>query len=202
MDKFWYESPKILFQRNRVHEFWPSKQMTYSEKLNALTRFVLYGGAIIAVVKNDTNAILISLLLVIMIAIIGKSKAFQKYQSSLQNNHNFPKVQNMTNKKCQKPTLSNPFANVLMSDYKKNPEREPACYSELVNEEIDDKFHHKYGKNSFDVFNRRLDQRQFFSNPSTTIPNDSTGFAKWLYNQDGKPTCKELGVMCTGTEAF
>ncbi len=38
-------------------------------------------------------------------------------------------------------------------------------------------------------------QRNFYSMPSTTVPNDQTGFANWCYKLP--KTCKEgNGVQC------
>ena len=41
-----------------------------------------------------------------------------------------------------------------------------------------------------------MSSRQFYTNPSTTIPNDQEAFAKWLYYNPEK-TCKEgNGLEC------
>ena len=39
------------------------------------------------------------------------------------------------------------------------------------------------------LFNNKSSQRQFYTLPSTTIPNDQGGFANWLYNRG--PSCKQ-----------
>ena len=31
-----------------------------------------------------------------------------------------------------------------------------------------------------DIYNRISSERQFYTTPNTTVPNDQTGFAKWL----------------------
>ena len=40
-------------------------------------------------------------------------------------------------------------------------------------------------------------ERQFYTTPINTIPNDQTEFAKWLY--DSGPTCKEKTTECINT---
>jgi hypothetical protein len=45
-----------------------------------------------------------------------------------------------------------------------------------------------------DLFNRNTSQRQFYTTPVTTIPNDQTGFARWLYKLP--ETCKENQSNC------
>ena len=42
-------------------------------------------------------------------------------------------------------------------------------------------------------FGRNISSRQFYTNPSTTIPNDQESFAKWCYGD--MPSCKD-GQNC------
>ena len=200
MDKFWYENPKILIQRDRLGEFWPSKQLTSNENMNAITRFVLYSGVLLTIYKNDPYFLLITVALCIIIALLVRFKIIKGKKNSVQASHQNPKLENMTTKKCKAPTIHNPFGNVLMTDYTDEPDRAPACESSVVNEEIDDILTSKYGKQPFDVFNRKINQRQY-SMPNTQIPNDSKGFATWLYGSPNKKHCKEDYRVCTGTES-
>ena len=41
-DPFWSGTPEILFQKNRLSEFYISNDMTTNEKLNAIVRFFIY----------------------------------------------------------------------------------------------------------------------------------------------------------------
>ena len=38
---FWYENPNILFVQNYILEFFPTENMTYNQKLNAITRTII-----------------------------------------------------------------------------------------------------------------------------------------------------------------
>ncbi len=40
--KFWIYNPNVLFDRSKVFDLWPLESMNREEKLNAITRFVLY----------------------------------------------------------------------------------------------------------------------------------------------------------------
>lgn len=97
---------------------------------------------------------------------------------------------------CQRPTKGNPFMNVTMADLMINRNRSAACLAtdELINKEINDNFHYNFFKDVDDVFNRQYSQRQFYTMPNTTIPNNQTAFAKWLYKLP--PTCKEDQNNC------
>ena len=71
-----------------------------------------------------------------------------------------------------------------------NRERPQACNYTTENKK---KIEAIYNKNLFkevgDIFNKKHGNRQFYTVPSTTYPNNQGDFGKWLY---GTPkTCKE-----------
>jgi hypothetical protein len=104
-----------------------------------------------------------------------------------------------------KTNSDNPFTNVLMTDYDYNPNKKPAppASNEMVSNNIlssakqlvqnanpdDPNIANKLFKDLGDqlVFEQSL--RQFYSNPSTTIPNDQSGFAEFCYGS--MISCKE-----------
>ena len=92
------------------------------------------------------------------------------------------------------PTASNPFMNVLLDELKYNPTRPPAANSTDPNNVIvlDDYFRVQWNNDPTDVFGRSQGQRQFYTTPSTSIPNDQGSYQNWLYLIPGK-TCKEGG---------
>ena len=92
------------------------------------------------------------------------------------------------------PTASNPFMNVLVSEYGSNPTRRSAVsISEPETKQtLDDFFRTHWYSDPTDVFGRNQSQRQFVTMPNTTIPNDRESYQNWLYKIPGK-TCKEGG---------
>jgi hypothetical protein len=46
-----------------------------------------------------------------------------------------------------------------------------------------------------DLYGKSNSQRQYYTAPSTTIPNEQTKFAKWLYQTSS--TCKEDTKYCS-----
>jgi hypothetical protein len=65
----------------------------------------------------------------------------------------------------------------------------------IIKQEIDKYFKEPIYRDVKDIYERDFSQRQFYTLPSTTIPNNQEGFAKWLYYR-GK-TCKENnGEQC------
>jgi hypothetical protein len=93
-----------------------------------------------------------------------------------------------------KPTARNPFMNVLLDEIKYNPKRAEAgdVTDPLVKTQLDDFFRVQWNSDPTDVFGRSQSQRQFYTMPSTSIPNDQESFQNWLYKIPGK-TCKEGG---------
>ncbi len=92
------------------------------------------------------------------------------------------------------PTARNPFMNVLADEYKYNPLRPGAASvtDPAVRVTLDDYFRVQWAADPTDVFGRSQSQRQFITQPSTSIPNDVESLRNWLYYIPGK-TCKEGG---------
>jgi len=92
------------------------------------------------------------------------------------------------------PTSRNPFMNILLDDIKYHPQRpaaSPVDQSDVA-QTMDDYFRIQWFSDPTDVFGKNQGQRQFITQPSTTVPNDQGSFADWLYKIPGK-TCKEGG---------
>jgi hypothetical protein len=87
---------------------------------------------------------------------------------------------------------SNPFNNVLISDIAYAPTRAaaPDVTSTGARIALDDFFRVQWYSDPTDVFGRSQSQREFVTQPSTTIPNDQGSYQDWLYKIPGK-TCKE-----------
>jgi hypothetical protein len=92
------------------------------------------------------------------------------------------------------PTARNLFMNVLLDEIKYNPGRPEAAPVDnpMVKQTLDDYFRVQWFSDPTDVFGKNQSQRQFVTQPSTTVPNDQGAFADWLYKIPGK-TCKEGG---------
>lgn len=92
------------------------------------------------------------------------------------------------------PRARNLFMNVLLDEIKFNPGRPEAAPVDnpTVKQTLDDYFRVQWFSDPTDVFGKNQSQRQFVTQPSTTVPNDQGAFADWLYKIPGK-TCKEGG---------
>ena len=101
------------------------------------------------------------------------------------------------------PMARNLFINVLLDEIKYNPERPEAApvNNPIVKQTLDDYFRVQWFSDPTDVFGKNQSQRQFVTQPSTTVPNGQGDFADWLYKIPGK-TCKEGGraACLSGTD--
>ena len=41
ISQFWLYNPNILFRSDEIHNIWPSNDMTFEDKLNAISRLVI-----------------------------------------------------------------------------------------------------------------------------------------------------------------
>jgi len=95
---------------------------------------------------------------------------------------------------------ANPFNNVLVSELAYAPTRQeaPDITTPEAKIALDDFFRVQWYSDPTDVFGKSQSQREFVSQPSTTIPNDQRSYQDWLYKIPGK-TCKEgNGAACYG----
>ena len=216
---FWAINPNVLFQREYILEFFPVETMSYSQKLNAISRSIIVLCIVGYLFTKNFRLVIISGMTLLSIFLLyhfkekEKDKSTNKSEEQDQFKENFENPANIilkeknisTDNVFENPTSSNPFGNVLIPDYEYNPNRKPAPPSfnaninddilkqakKLVSElnpdqpDISDKLFRDLGEQY--VFEQSL--RQFTSNPSTTIPNDQTGFAEFAYGS--MVSCKE-----------
>lgn len=190
---FWTEDYSELVKPILI----PTDYMTIEEKLNTIVRLILFISIICALIFNDSRIILFMIILIILIAIIyNYNKSFKNKTETYLNEKSLDIINNNT---CIKPVNDNPFMNPNIVDIKYNPHESDimACpiNHEKINKECDNIFNSKIYRNADDIYDRSSLKRQFYTVPSSTIPNDRKTFTDWLYYR-GK-SCKENnGIQC------
>lgn len=178
-ETFWLDDPANLF--TNWSRFLPTNDMTVPEALNAVVRFTIYSTVLITVITQKTWYLL--LIPLVMLASVFLVKMFPRTQVLRETFS-----ANAGGIKYATPTASNPFMNVLFTDYVDNPQRPPAppdVTSETMKQSIDEAFS-KTSDLFMDTSNKyglMQSARQWVSQASTTIPNDLEGFQKFL-NKD------------------
>lgn len=187
-DPFWFNKKELLFDKKKLSEFWPSKYQTYEERVNAITRFILYSGIIISLYNHKSDPLVMSILLIAILVVISKSK-----------NKILEKLIYDKKSNCKSPELNNPMGNQLPFD---DVYRKPACNSDLVSNQISNELFSEFPTKGLSSINKNFIERQFFSNPNTDIVNDQKGFASSLYGHPNKKMCKTDHDVCTGFEGM
>lgn len=105
-----------------------------------------------------------------------------------------------TTDNCQRPTANNPFMNATYVDHLDNPNRPEACNinDPDIKKEADDLFNNGLYRDVSDNMGKIHAQRQFFTMPYTTFPNNQEEFAKWLYYTEDN--CKQNPDNCVQYE--
>lgn len=170
---FWLENPKILFSDDFDFQI-PSG---FVDRLNFFFRYSLILSIILAIIFQDLNF----LLLAIIIGLI----TIMFYYNRKEHYNNDDEITIIDNKVCRNSTFHNPFMNPSLLDIKEH--QIEACNHEKV--DMNKKFYEGVYRSANDLYDKEASLRQFYTVPSTTIPNNQGEFANWLYNQG--PSCKE-----------
>lgn len=186
----WYEDPiKFLTNKDNWFSIIPDSDMSLESQLNSLVMFSIYFAIIILIVRNDTRVLYIVVFTCLLTWMFHRHKVSENFaENALYDKMNIHKDA-INEKYCVKPTKDNPFMNVTLKDYDDFPNRPSACKDN--NGEVDRLYKQGAPVDDTDVFGVKGGDRQFFTNPSTTIPNDVNSFRDFLF--DLKPTLKQKG---------
>jgi|APGre2960657423_1045063.scaffolds.fasta_scaffold11227_1 hypothetical protein len=195
MEEIWYNKIGDLFNASNFFEVLPSESMTFEAKLNAIVRFFIYLGVILALLRADYRYLFMGIVAALISIVL-----YEYEKSKRRHAEKFLEVKNLDvidNTVCARSTLDNPFMNPSLVDISENPNRPNACSTDnpRVQQQISNNFNARLFRDVSDVYDRMSSQREFYTVPSTTIPNDQGGFAEWCYSTG--PTCKEgNGFQC------
>jgi len=199
-DPFWTKDTSVLIKKDRLIEFVPTKDMTKDERLNALARLTVYIGIVLMLYLAKAWPLYIPIVGLAFTVFLNKTQpqptippkyATGETPKTDDPNPFIPSEQ----PECIAPTLNNPFMNVLQNEYIDNPTRPPACEYEDVRDELESNFHYNLYQDLGDnIWEKNNSQRQFFTMPYTTIPNNQGDFARWLYKVG--PVCKQDQEAC------
>jgi hypothetical protein len=202
-DAFWYDDLHVLWRSDRLTEFFPSQDHTVAEKLNAIVRLAVYISILLYFHHNNPKyvALGVGAMLLTYYIYVNRPAVEESGNKVTVNNVEGLEIETSTN--CTKPSIDNPFMNVTMKDYLNIDEktgmvvdRPEACDANIpdVKKTVDEFFNNNLFRDVDDVFGKMNSQRQFYTMPSTTIPNKQDEFARWLYASP--KTCKEDQEYC------
>ena len=162
----------ILFQKDKI-QVWPTDDMTSDDKLNAISRFVILLSLLGFVLTQTLRFLWIGMATLLIIVIY--------YNAQVTTQEGFTKEPSRT-----VPTQKNPLMNVLLPEINGNPNRGKAlAYTPKTEKKIMEKVKKGLDPRIYRGTNNELDleysMRQFYTNPSTTVPNNQEEFANFCY---------------------
>jgi hypothetical protein len=213
--KVWFDDPTILFNKNYIFELWPTMDMCYEQKMNAISRLVILITILGYILTTSQRIVAVGVLTLVVVYILFKTRK-QKITNEMltegfasQTNVDVVgepvPLDTVLKTEFKQGTKKNPFSNVLLTQIGDEPDRKsaPPTFNVDVDEDIT-----KNVKRAIQMMNPgikntnkqlfgdlyqefELDQfaRQLYSTPNTRVENDGISYAKFLYGD--MPSAKE-----------
>lgn len=199
LEEFWLNNPFHLFKKEYVMRIIPQTRGSLNSKLNAITRVITILTVIGYAITRSWKILVSYVASLFAIVIIHKTQhdpsAREKLEEIVKEGFTSDKAYKATKENYAPPRPSNPFMNVTLDQISSEPKRKPAApaYNPVVEEDINQNVKENLDERLFRSIGDDVDfeasMRQFYTNPSTTIPNDQKGFAEFCYG--GMTSCKE-----------
>jgi len=204
---FWLNNPSILLSSKHITEIWPSDELNYEGKLNAVTRLVVILSILGFVATRSIKILVSAIITLAVIVIMYRSKKASAIKQKINDkivkegftNPNFYKAHEG---KFTNPTKTNPLMNVLLPEIKYNPQRKAGAPA--FNPAVEKRINESAGNvgpdprlfvDLGDSISFEQSMQRFYTTANSRVPNDQTAFAKFCYGD--MPSCKEGdGLQC------
>jgi len=184
-----------LFQTNKLLEFWPTARQSARERVSATARFVIYSVCIVYLITRDPRIFALGILVLAILYYMYVSRIIS--DGKLRPAQGDARVPGPLRDQVTMPSRNNPMGNVLMTDYIDAPDRPSAAWYPSMRSQV------QQVMSSIHPFERQRDaERNFYTMPSTTIPNDQTGFAQAAYGRPFAPKCNDQGGSACDPDRF
>jgi len=155
--QFWSNDPTVLFNKEYILELWPTTNMCYEQKLNAITRLVILITILGYILTMSQRVLVVGILTLLVIFVLFKmrkqkiTKNMLNEGFSLQGNDvtgmfdknnasyvNPETLDSVLKSEFKDGTKKNPFSNVLLTQINDDPERKsaPPSFNVDVDEDI------------------------------------------------------------------
>ena len=155
--QFWSNEPTVLFNKDFIFELWPTTDMCYEQKLNAITRLIILITILGYILTMSTRILVIGFLTLAVIFVLFKMRK-QKLTKDMMKEGFFVEENNqpgvfkqksktiinpvtldsVLNDEFKEGNKRNPFSNVLLTQINDDPERKsaPPAFNVSVDEDI------------------------------------------------------------------
>jgi hypothetical protein len=154
--QFWSNDPTILFNKNYIFELWPTNEMCYEQKLNAISRLIILITILGYISTMSLRVLIVGIITLIVIFILYAIKKRKLTKEMLNEGFKvegneviglFDKSQQIINPVTLQSVLKsefkegnkkNPFSNVLLTQIMDDPQRKsaPPAFNVDVEEDI------------------------------------------------------------------
>jgi hypothetical protein len=144
--QFWTNEPTILFNKEYMLDLWPSSNMNYEQKLNAITRLIILVSILGYILTMSTRIIFVGIITLVAIFVLFKMKKQKLTKEMLdegftvQGNEvtglfnknltttttNPVTLESVLKTEFKEGTKRNPFSNVLLTEIMDEPDRKSA----------------------------------------------------------------------------
>lgn len=192
-NNFWVNNTEILI--SDWSSFFPDSKLNEIDNLNTLVRFGIYSSLLLALYHGNMNYLFLMIIPLVFSYVLYMYLGLEKFENinisdyidNLENNYTLP-------------TLNNPMMNILPGD---SPDKPPAYpinenseEAYIIKKDMENKLNFNVFSGIEDIYNNKHSQREFYTMPVTTVPNDREKFIDFVYKNDYKPTCKENRFYC------
>ena len=140
--QFWTNEPTILLNKEYIFDLWPTSNMNYEQKLNAITRLIILITILGYILTSSIRILIAGIVTIVVIFVMYKMRK-QKLTSEMMkegfkitgNEGYSDKTKTITNPETLQSALKsefkmgnkkNPFSNVLLTDIMDDPDRKAA----------------------------------------------------------------------------
>jgi hypothetical protein len=221
--QFWINQPSVLLDKNDMTDLWPMPLMSVEQKLNAITRLVILLTVLGFLITKNINIVFTGFITLAIFVMLYRTQynlntssetADSSSSSGKKEGFVTSQMYNALKPHLTTPTVQNPMMNVLLPEISYNPTRDEAApaYNPEVEKEINqstegyvvldfeprnlteaEKLRKKLFADLGDKYEFDDSMRMFYTNPSTTIPNDQKGFAEFCFGD--MISCKQGNEM-------
>jgi hypothetical protein len=212
---FWSNDPTVIFNKEYILEVFPTTDMYYEQKMNAVTRMIIIISILGYLYTRSIRIPIAGASMIVVIYFLFRSRKYKVTRDMIHEGFtpspdtsvivNPQTLESVLRSEYKEGNKKNPFSNVLLTQITDDPNRKaapPAFNPEIdeditrnvkkavqfMNPEIKNTSKQLYG----DLYeNYELDQsnRAFFSTANTRVENDQGSFGKYLYGD--MPSSKE-----------
>jgi hypothetical protein len=187
--------PKDVFKTSDLLIFWPTATQTADKRVSATTRFILYAICVVYLVNRDSRIFALGGIALAILYYMWTTNMIK--DGKLRPSIGDARHSTIFRPDVTLPTTENSMGNVLLSDYVDNPDRPAAAWYPSVRTQVQEAW------SQIHPFERQRDaERNFYTMPASTIPNDQTGFAQAAYGKPFAAKCHDQGGAACDPDRF